>query len=397
MRLVKGTNEREALSVDGIPGGELIMAFPVRDVSAAPFIAATGDAGMFSDLADLHLERCGLRGGEDAGSLTDCFTLRKEEEEALLLPVLLAQPEEGELPRKSPKGFDISARCLPMPASATILWREFGRWVFAITDRSGQMVYFQALPGAMIDEQLAREIKLGIAQLAMQGILVESPEHLIVWSEEGEIPPAPEAVEGVAAFLGAQGTLSRKPSPVLPSALSSLLPADVRAERVAKQKARQVQIGIAAALVAYLAGIGFLGYQYMQEKKVVAALEAKLANSSPEALAVQEHMAKWGELEPLVENEYYPIEMFFNAYQAAPKEGLKILRAEMNNQYQVQSGGQMLRRNIQLTGESVQASQAVVFGENLQRSNYFDGFNKDIPSPNPTNNDRWSFNYTATQ
>ena len=65
------------------------MAFPVRDVSAAPFVAATGDKEMFSDLSDLHLERSGLRIDQTAGSLSDCFTLRVEEDEAVLLPVVL--------------------------------------------------------------------------------------------------------------------------------------------------------------------------------------------------------------------------------------------------------------------------------------------------------------------
>ena len=48
--LIKASGEREALAVEGVPGRNLTMAFPVRDVSAAPFVAATGDKEMFLSL-----------------------------------------------------------------------------------------------------------------------------------------------------------------------------------------------------------------------------------------------------------------------------------------------------------------------------------------------------------
>ena len=171
LTLIKSSGEREALSVDGVPGNNLIMAFPIRDVSAVPFLAATSDPGMFRDLANLHLERSGLRAEESAGSLSDCFTIRVGEEETVLLPVVLSPPPEGGLPKKSPKGFDISARCFQLPPNSVVLWREFGRWVFAVADDQSQVVYFQALPGAQFDAQLCREVALGTVQLGMQEVL----------------------------------------------------------------------------------------------------------------------------------------------------------------------------------------------------------------------------------
>ena len=51
------------LDVAGIPPGELTMAFPVRDVSALPFRAPTSDQALLSDLAEMHLERMGVRPG----------------------------------------------------------------------------------------------------------------------------------------------------------------------------------------------------------------------------------------------------------------------------------------------------------------------------------------------
>ena len=395
--LVNASGEREALAVEGVPRGELVMAFPVRDVSAAPFVAATGDEGMFGDLAELHLERSGLRAEDSAGSLSDCFTIRAGEEEALLLPVVLSPPPEGGLPKRSPKGFDVSARCLPLPANAVVLWREFGRWVFVVSDSSSNVLYFQALPGALFDSQLAREVALGVTQLTIQEVLTEHLTDCSVWVSEGEVPPADEGVEALAEVLGLTVNTFYKPSPRVPDSLSRLLPADIRAERVANQKAKQTQLAVAAGIIAYLGAIGFLAWKYFDAKEKTAIAEKKAEDSAPMAEEVVSFTGKWDELQPLVENEFWPIEQYFNAYQAAPKKGLRITRAEMRNEFQIQDGaGQVIKRLIILLGNSDDAEQAVQFGENLEQSEYFTTFDWNNPSPTSTNKGTWSFNYTAS-
>jgi len=107
--------------------------------------------------------------------------------------------------------------------------------------------------------------------------------------------------------------------------------------------------------------------------------------------------SKWSELQPIVENEYWPIELYFNAYQAAPKMGLRIKRAEMRNEFQVQDGiGQVIKRSIYIEGRSEGTEQAIEFGENLEKSEYFSVFNWNNPSPKPTNTGEWDFEYTAS-
>ncbi|GHC51039.1 hypothetical protein GCM10007100_16500 [Roseibacillus persicicus] len=397
LSLLKATAEREALSVDGVPGGNLTMAFPVRDVSAAPFVAATGDKEMFRDLADLHLERSGLRASDAAGSLSDCFTLRTDEEEALLLPVVLSPPPEGGLPKKSPKAFDISARCLPMPPNAVVLWREFGRWVFAVSDAKGQTVYFQALPGALFDQQLAREVALGTAQLSMQEVLSATLEKCEIWTGEGEFPPSDESQAALSKYLELDVQAVRKPSPRIPEVVSHLLPADIRAERVAMQKARQTKLAVAAGVIAYLGLIGFLTYKFNDAKTRTEIAEKRAAASNPVAEEVARFTSKWDELQPVVENEYWPIEQYFRAYQAAPKDGLRIKVAEMHNEVQFQAGqGASLKRFMILEGESTAPEQALEFGENLKKSDYFSSFEWSIKSPRQTNTGAWSFIYETS-
>lgn len=396
LTLMKASGEREALSVDGVPGGNLTMAFPVRDVSAAPFVAATGDKDMFRDLADLHLERSGLRATDAAGSLSDCFTLRTDEEEALLLPVVLSPPPEGGLPKKSPKAFDISARCLPMPPNAVLLWREFGRWVFAVSDAKGQTVYFQALPGALFDKQLAREVALGTAQLSMQEVLPPALEKVEIWTGEGEFPPSEESQAALSEFLHLPVQTASKPAPRLPEVISQLLPADIRAERVAIQKARQTKLAVAAGVLVYLGLVGFLAYKYNDAKKRTEIAEKRAAQSNPMAEEVARFTSKWDELQPVVENDYWPIEQYFRAYEAAPKEGLRLTVAEMHNEMQFQSGQSAeLKRFITLEGRSVGTEQALQFGENLRKSDYFSNFEWSIKSPTQTNEGDWRFIYRA--
>lgn len=399
LTLLKESGEREALLVDGVPKGNLTMAFPVRDVSAAPFVAATGDTDMFGDLADLHLERSGLRVDEMAGSLSDCFTLRVEEEEAVLLPVILAPPMEGGLPKRSPKAFDVSARCLPLPNSAVVLWREFGRWVFAVSDSMGQCVYFQALPGALFDQQMAREVALGKVQLTMQEVLAEPLVECQVWTSEGEIAPSQEAMQILADLLTLPLHPLPKPAPRLPETLSSLLPADIRAERVARQKAKQTKLAIAAGVLLYLGVIGWLTYQFFDAKEKTALAERRAEASNPAAEEVSLLQSKWSELQPVVENDAWPVEQYFNAYLAAPKgKGLSLKVVEAHNEIQFQANQkQELKRFITLIGESEEAEQAIQFGENLQKSQFFrdEAFQWQIKSPTQTNTGAWGFTYTT--
>lgn len=396
LSLLKASGEREALAVEGVPSGNLTMAFPVRDVSAAPFVAATGDKEMFQDLADLHLERSGLRADQSAGSLSDCFTLRTSEEEAVLLPLVLSPPPEGGLPKRSPHAFDVSARCLPLPNNAVALWREFGRWAFAVSDSAGQAVYFQALPGALFDHQLAREVALGTAQLSMQEVLPEPLSECLIWTGEGEIPPSQESLDLLGNLLKLPVKQQSKPAPRLPERMSKLLPADIRAERVARQKAKQIKFAVAAAVIAYLGTVGFMAYRYFDAKERTAVAEKRAEATNPIAEEVANFNAKWDELQPVVENRYWPIEQYFNAYLAAPKQGLRFQRAEMHNEIQFQDGGRaVLKRFISLTGESDDAAQAVQFGENLTKSDYFSAFEWDTGNPAPTNKGTWRFEYRA--
>ncbi len=387
--------EQLVSDLSGLPKSGLHLAFPIREVTAAPFVAATTSDEMFDDLAQMHLERSGLKLDDSAGRLNDCFVISRREEETLLLPVTLSPPEETALPARPVEHFDVSVRCLPIPPAAIVLWREFGRWVFTVSDPSGEVLYFQALPTAQFDHQMVREVVLAQVQLSMQDV-VQSIETCQVWVQEGEIEPGADATQLLGEMLGLSVEVYAKPAPRFPAKFSQLLPANVRAERAARRKGQQMKLAIAAAILLYLSFVGLMAWRYLQTKKKYELAAERAEKAAPEAKKVQTFIAKWDELKPLVENDYFPLEQYLKAYEKAPKnKGLKITTVEINNSFRYDSSREepRLNRSIFVDGDSVQLKEALDFGADLRESSYFIDFNWNIPDPVEAKNGRQSFTY----
>lgn len=388
------------LDVGGIPSGELTMAFPVRDVSALPFRAPTSDDALLSDLAEMHLERMGMRPGINAGVLSDVFKVGTRGEESLAVPVVLAPPMEGHLPRRSPQHFDISARCLPLPSDGLVVWRELGRWVFALSEE-GQALEFEALASSQLGEDAGREIRLTLMQLELQGLIDSLPRHCFIWVGDEEGPPGAEELAALGAGIGLSGpaTVAAKPAPILPARLSQLLPADVRAERVARRKKLQIIAGAAAALVLYLGVIGILGLSLVKARKDAAKA---LEDYTPYADVYEDgkrHEQKWKELQPVVEQDHNAVELLYHCMRArGGEEGVRLDRADISNQLQVNIDGEVLEltpiRDIRLQGKADELGQATAFDEALKRERGLGDYQWTTPPPQ-AKGDKWSFQYEA--
>ena len=389
------TEITRVLEVGGIPSGELAMAFPVRDVSSLPFRAPTGDDALLSDLADMHLERLGMRPPIDAGILTDIFKVGTRGEESLVAPIVLAPPVEGDLPRRSPKKFDISARCLPMPAEGVLVWQELGRWVFALAE-AGQALHFQALASPALGEDTGREIRLTLSQLQMQGLIDSPPRHCFVWVSEGEASPGTEELEQLGTGFGGTAAVATKPVPVLPPRGSQLLPADVRAERVARRKKQQMILGIAALVLFYVGLIAFLGVTLSKARAEAAKNTAAYEEIAPKARLGEDHKRKWTEIQPIVEQDHNPVELLYLCMLAQDgEEGLRLNRADIFNQLQVDSEGKLtLIRDVRLQGQSDELKQATAFDEALKRESGFASYLWSCPPPQ-AKGDKWGFSYEA--
>jgi len=398
LALATRTSEHRALEVDGIPSGELVMAFPVRDVSSLPFRAPTTDEALFGDMGEMHIERLGMHPRADAGVLSDVFAVGLRGDESVLQPVVLAPPPVGALPKRSPRVFDISARCLPLPDRAVVLWRELGRWVFAVAE-GAKPVHFQALASSKLGREAGREIQLSLAQLRIQGVIEDLPSECLVWIGDEEPAPEPEDVETLAAGFGGRAGVAAKPAPFLPENPSRLLPADVRAERAAKRQRQQTILLSSVAAVAYLGAIGWLVWTLMAQNRRNAEIQAEIDELEPMVAGIGDHYKKWQELQPVTEVEHWPVELMFNAANAIPKDGrLRLKRAEIVNQLKIsEQGGKELQRSIRLQGEADELEQANMFNLNLKESDALREYVWITPPPNEdAKTGRWIFNYVAS-
>ncbi len=384
LSLHAASEHQRPLNVTGYPSGSLQMAIPVRQVSALPFRAQTDDLALLGDLAAMQLEKNGIRPALDGGQLTDHFVFGSTAEETHLTAIVMNPPSEGQLPRKSPQAFDISPRCLPLPSGKVVIWRELGRWAFGI-GKPGQALYFQILSGERLDDRAGNEIFLALTQLQMQGLLPDLPEEAVIWTHGSPSDARPEEQEALSRGLGLPVHPLAKPSPTWPSPPSRLLPADVRAERLAKKGKRNRNLIITALLLAYL---GLAAYLYLNLEKAKDAARQAQRNAegiSEESDLLLAHQSKWAELGPVVEDEFHPFEVYLAAYKALPNSPnerfIRLTKVTMVNQFREIDSELRVAREIVLQGQADQEQQQKipVFAGNLRNSAELERFRWEIP------------------
>jgi hypothetical protein len=368
-----------ASELTNLPGGHLAMLFPVRGFHALPFKASSADESLFDDLAAMHAERLGVRADPMAGQLSDTYLVTKEEESATLLGVVLKSPGEGDLPPRSPREFDLSARAYQVRGEAVAAWMEFGRWVFAFY-RNGKLLYSQATSsgGSAPDAGCLQEIHLALGQMAIQGLQLK-PEAVHVWSPEGDAGSAGSLATGFNVPV----KVTPRPDPVMPEPRSKLLPADVRAaRRVAKARQQKIVAGTLVGL-AYVGVAGWFGYGLWKDKSQVKKLTAEANAIAPAAdrAAYEAHLATWSELDLVVDETKAPVDLMSRVAKAMPpNQAVRLKTAEIN------------ANEIKLTGEAQQAAPVSQFSVNLSRS--MPEFKWENPPPSNSNKG-WTFTFSG--
>lgn len=378
LTLHEATEIDRASDLSNIPNGDLLLLFPVKAITAVPMRVASDDEALFPDLAALHAERLGLRPDPMAGQLTDVFVIAREAENTALVSVLLRAPGDGDMPPRGPKSFDISARAYPLQGDALAIWKEFGRWVFSLSHQ-GKLVYCQATSdtSATPDEALAREIRLALIQLSMQGLEIE-PNRVIVWTRDENLN-----VSALASAFKARVEIAARPAPVIPDPLSKLLPADVRAARRAARKRQNITLGIAAIGLIYLGVIGWFGYGLWKDSSETKQLLKLAAEAAPEGEAYALHIAKIDELSHAILLENSPVDILSRvAACIPPNSGLRLKTADVS------------ATEIKLIGEAHEYQSVNTFSLNLSKNNGLTAFSWQAPEPNQTTRG-WEFVYSA--
>jgi hypothetical protein len=364
--------------VTGLPAGDLTLLFPVKSFTAVPLRVTSHDEALFGDLAAMHAERLGLRPDPMAGQLADTFEVLRDDEGTTLLSVVLRTPGEGEMPVRGPKEFDLSARAISYQGDSLVVWKEFDRWVFALS-KAGKLAYCQAtsIGAPEPDESLVREIRLALVQLSLQGVAVQ-PSRVMLYASG---TPSPSALMS----LGVPVEVHPRRAPVLPDPRSKLLPADVRAARHAARRKQQVVLGVAAVALVYLGGAGWFGFTVWKDAREAKRLRDLAKKVAPEGEAYAAHVAKWDELGPVVDSGKSPVEMLYRAARAIPKnQGVRLKTAE------VSSDGV-----IKLIGSADQPGPVLAYSLALTKSDLLAGYTWEAPPPNQTNKGA-EFIYTGT-
>lgn len=362
-----------------LPSGHLSMLFPVKAIHTLPFKAPSTDPSLFEDLAVMHAERLGIRPDPMAGQLSDHFVVTEGEESTVLLHAVLKSPSDGELPLRTPKEFDLSARAFRAEGDAVTAWKELGRWVFAIHS-GGKLLYAQAtsFSGKVPDTNFLREIHLALGQLGLQGLKI-TPQHVHVWPPEGELGEAGALADG----LGVKAVVERRPDPVIPKPESRLLPADVRAARRERQQRNQMYAGIAAVALIYLGAVGWLFFglwQDMQQRDQLAKSADQVRDIASEYGA---QMAKWDELEPVVEASQGPLEIMLNIANSIPaNSGVRLTIADIGPD------------GVKLTGAAPQSAPVNAFSLALKRTADLSWLEWENEAPRKTPKG-WEFRFTG--
>jgi hypothetical protein len=367
-----------AADLRDVPAGDVTMLFPVRSLTAVPMRVTSDDDALFPDLAAMHAERLGLRPDPMAGQLTDVFVIAREDENTALLSVFLRTPVEGDLPARGPKGFDLSARAYPVQGDALAVWKEFGRWVFAVFHQS-KLLYCQAtaVDAVQPDDSLAREIRLSLIQLGMQGLEVDSP-RVLVWTNDPELNTS-----ALRATLRVPVEISERPLPTPPKPLSKLLPADVRAARRAALRRRNITLVASAAALVYLGLLGWFGYGVWKISDKTQKIIAEAQEAAPDADAYRTHIEKWQELAPIIQIQNCPVDILYRVANCIPpNSGLRLKTADIS------------ATEVKITGEAPQLQASNTFSLKLTKNNELSQFKWDTPPANQTKLG-WEFVFTG--
>ena len=368
-----------ASEIESLPSAGLLMGFPVRQALAVPFKVQTDDEAMFEDLATMHLEKSGIRPEENAGRLTDCFQAGQQDGQTILLAVVLSAPEVSNLPSRAPSAFDISARLFPMAENAITLWRELGRWVFAISSH-GQLIYFQALSGDRLSGDTIRDVFLALTQLGLQGVNLEL-HQAVVWRSGSKCDPTNEEIKSFGDQLGAQVSVEPKPDPVVPESLSRIIPADARSEKHFHEKRQKRNILIAAILVLYLGLTGYLGYQYFQLNEALSKQDDKIKRVTIEHGEIALFNADWQQLAPVVDSQRWPLQLLYRtATIIPPSQDLRFKVFEAS------------RERIVIRGESADLKITSSYAEKIRRA--LKDYDWSLPpAEDDSKTNRWMFSY----
>jgi hypothetical protein len=355
-----------------------ILALPVAQVFCLPLWLNETDPKQFAALIPLQIEMRGLQPRNGEAPVYDFTVVAQEAERTLVVVGLLPQSLPADLHAELYEQFDLSVRCLPLPPNALTLWSEHDRLNLALT-RGSSLVYYQGLTDNAITTRVVQDLAAVMVTLNMQDI-VPSVQRAVVWKQTSD-----EEQTALKSALKVPVHVEERPDPVLPSAPWKLTPSVVTEARRARENQRWLRRGLLIVLLLYLIFVGWLITNYVLTSLRVAELHKWQADNASQLALVEDGRAAWKELEPVVDEDSYPLQLLRHTQDSIPADQLHLTLFETNGQH------------ILIKGEAKNVAGAFQFLSKLKADPFFSKYTFVMGNPRPLPNDLASFQIDATQ
>ena len=336
-----------------------------------------GESTYVRDMAQLHLERLGVRSSGTEQDMDLSILTSDEAAQLVCITALKDDPAPLQNTQTLPEEVFTSARAFDLPEDSIVIWRELGRLVVAIT--SGRHpVYFSPLSSARLDAGAMAELNNICLQLRFQRVL-GNVERVVLWTDDGD-----------AAQIGRVTSIPTvredRPAPVLPSRGSSrLMPADIVAARVtqsARQRARMLALGAGALIAVVIAAIATLTVFASRERD---QLLDRIAELTPRASKVEDHRKSWEEVASAVDPKRFPMGILLRCMEPESAPEIALTHFECTGD------------RVMIRGRSPSDSLALKYAQQIKNTESLGSYAWETPPPTMHSDDSATFELKGTR
>ncbi len=347
----------------------LLVGVPVAQAPSFAIVVPTTDASLLRDMAFAQIEKRGLGQGSAEETIFDYDVIEQAHGQTKLAVHLIDAPLPDDLILPTAAGYLPSPLVRQRIDDGALLWREGRQFAFAIF-QNGRLLHSQLLSSsADLGAGTAQELNLLL--LSLQGDPVfedDMPERLLVLTDglivDEEARDAFDAkIQLATQYTELRGANKRA------RLRSPLMPAEILRYRRSKKTVRWVAAGLLLFLIAYFMFGIWTWKRAESAERQIASLERQIATIEPDVAMIQDIEARWAELEPAFDLNWFPVVQLSRITEALPGSGVVIREYETRG------------RQIFIKGQARDVQLAFRLQEDLQQMPGFERYQWDMPKP----------------
>lgn len=353
------------------------LALPVQSVCAVPLTVTTTEPDVVDGLIRVQLESRGVAIPAAAKGSISFRTVQELPDRAQILATALL---DQDLPAggRAAEAYDVSPSFLRTPKNGILIWRELGRWAVLFT-RDHQVAHFQCLSQRELNREACLEILALRESLLLRGF-ISAPVDV----EVRDSSMSSQEAQSMGETLGLPVRVESTDSLVTPREKSRLIPAKVAQARQSQSLKQRIILGTAIVLGIYVLLMGGWALRLAGMKGQIASMKRDLQKIEGVAGQVREARIEAERLEPAINYERFPLELFHRVTELLPDEGVRL------TYFQTSSGKVVIR------GEANDSELAVTLKAQLRGSEAFREYTWDFPQPEILPDNRARFTATGS-